>query len=61
MASTTHASSSADITSVLSEERLFTPSAQFAKDAYIGSFARYKSIYKSSIRNPEKFWPKAPT
>ena len=58
MASTTHASSSADITSVLSEERLFTPSAQFAKDAYIGSFARYKSIYKSSIRNPEKFWAK---
>lgn len=58
MASQSRGKSASDITSVLKEERVFKPSAQFAKQAHIKSFAQYKSIYNASIKNPEKFWAK---
>ncbi|MBI3586829.1 MAG: acetate--CoA ligase [Ignavibacteriales bacterium] len=58
MASKSRGKSASDITSVLKEERVFKPSAQFSKQAHIKSFAQYKSIYNASIKNPEKFWAK---
>ena len=45
-----------DITSTLREERKFKPASGFAASAAIGSFAKYKSLYRRSIKNPEKFW-----
>ncbi len=56
MASKSRGKSASDITSILKEERIFKPSAQFAKQAHIKSFAQYKSLYNASIKNPEKFW-----
>ncbi|MGB2867410.1 MAG: AMP-binding protein, partial [Bacteroidota bacterium] len=46
------------ITSVLREDRVFKPSVQFSKQAHISSFAEYQSLYKASIKDPEKFWSK---
>ncbi|MFN7343170.1 MAG: acetyl-coenzyme A synthetase N-terminal domain-containing protein, partial [bacterium] len=34
----------------------YKPSAEFSKKARIGSMAAYEKLYKSSIKNPEKFW-----
>lgn len=45
-----------EIDSMLSEKRVFKASGQFAKGAYIKSFAEYQKLYKQSIKNPEKFW-----
>lgn len=44
------------ITSVLKEERVFIPSKEFSRNAYIKSLDEYKQIYGYSIKNPEKFW-----
>lgn len=51
-------SSTVDITSVLTEKRIFKPPPEFSKKAYVRSFAHYKKIYKESVNNPEKFWEK---
>lgn len=51
-------SSTGNITSMLREKRVFTPSAAFAASAHIGSFKEYTTLYKSSMKNPEKFWEK---
>lgn len=34
----------------------YAPSAAFAKDAHISSFAQYEELYKHSIEDPESFW-----
>ena len=47
------------ITSLSSEKRLFKPSAEFSKQAYVSSMAQYKKMYNESIKNPQKFWAKA--
>ena len=47
---------SANITSVLRENRVFKPRSEFSKQAHIKSFAQYKKLYQTSIRTPEKFW-----
>jgi len=47
---------SANITSVLKENRIFKPAAKFSKSAAIKSFAQYKKLYNQSIHDPEKFW-----
>jgi acetyl-CoA synthetase len=44
------------ITSMMAEKRVFKPSAEVSKQAYIKSFDEYKKIYDQSIKNPEKFW-----
>ncbi|MBI3364716.1 MAG: acetate--CoA ligase [Ignavibacteriae bacterium] len=49
---------SGNITSILKEGRVFKPPSSFSEQAYIKSFAEYKSIYDESIRDPEKFWSK---
>ncbi len=56
---TSQRSSKENITSILSEERVFKPGTSFARNAYIGSFSGYKKIYDASIRNPQKFWAEA--
>ncbi|MBI4418197.1 MAG: acetate--CoA ligase [Ignavibacteriales bacterium] len=45
-----------DITSVLRENRVFTPPPDFSRRAWIKSFKTYKGLYKDSMRNPQKFW-----
>jgi acetyl-CoA synthetase len=47
---------SEDIESVLKESRVFPPPAEFAKKAHVKSLEEYKSLYKKSIEDPEKFW-----
>jgi acetyl-CoA synthetase len=44
------------IESVLHENRLFTPSSDFAEKAQIKSFEDYQQLYDRSIADPEKFW-----
>jgi acetyl-CoA synthetase len=44
------------ITSMMAEKRVFKPSEEVSKQAYIKSFDEYKKIYDQSIKNPEKFW-----
>jgi acetyl-CoA synthetase len=47
---------STNIKSHLIEKRVFKPAKSFSKQAHVGSFAEYQSLYRRSIRNPEKFW-----
>ncbi len=44
------------ITSVSRESRVFRPSAEFQRQANLGSFAAYKRLYAESVNSPEKFW-----
>ena len=46
----------ANIDSILQENRVFPPSAEFAASAHIKSLEDYERIYKESIEDPEKFW-----
>jgi acetyl-CoA synthetase len=50
-----------NIDSMLKEKRIFKPSAAFAKQSHIGSFKKYKKLYRASLKNPDKFWAKAAT
>lgn len=45
-----------DITSVLSEKRLFKPAANFSEKAHIKSMADYEALYKRGEEDPEGFW-----
>ncbi len=44
------------IESVLHEERIFPPPAEFSAQAYIKSFEEYEQIYNQAAENPEAFW-----
>ncbi|HEX2099090.1 MAG TPA: acetate--CoA ligase [Candidatus Synoicihabitans sp.] len=44
------------ITSVSREKRVFRPSAEFQRQANLGSLAAYKRLYAESVNSPEKFW-----
>ena len=46
----------ADIESVLKEERIFAPAADFAAQAHVGSAADYERWTRLAEENPEKFW-----
>ena len=46
------------ITSMMEENRVFPPAAEFTQKAAIKSMDEYKAMYKESIENPEKFWGK---
>jgi acetyl-CoA synthetase len=48
--------SGGQIDSVMQEDRVFPPSAEFQSRAGIGSLAAYEKLYANSIRDPEKFW-----
>jgi acetyl-CoA synthetase len=54
MSSSTPASS--NITSVLKEDRLFHPPAEFSKQAHISNMAEYERLWKWSKDKPEEFW-----
>ncbi|MFA6963076.1 MAG: acetate--CoA ligase [Opitutaceae bacterium] len=43
-------------TSVAREKRVFKPSAEFQRQANLGSLASYKKLYAESVNTPEKFW-----
>src|SRR5215831_16252804 len=47
-----------NFTSVLQENRVFSPNKKFSKSAHIKSLAQYRKLYNESIRSPEKFWAK---
>src|SRR5665213_2095597 len=49
---------SASIESNLGEKRLFKPSKAFSENARIHSMAQYERLYRSSIKDPEKFFAK---
>jgi acetyl-CoA synthetase len=42
--------------SVLREDRVFPPPAEFAARAQVKSFEEYQQLYARSIADPEKFW-----
>jgi acetyl-CoA synthetase len=44
------------IQSVLQEDRLFPPAAEFSAKAHIKSLEDYQRLYKEAEENPEKFW-----
>jgi acetyl-CoA synthetase len=41
---------------ILTENRVFKPSADFAKKARIGSMAQYRKLHEESIRHPDRFF-----
>jgi acetyl-CoA synthetase len=45
-----------NIDSILQENRLFPPSAEFSRSAHIKSVEEYERIYKEAAEDPEKFW-----
>ncbi len=47
-----------EIESIMHEKRAFKPSKDFVKKAHIKSFRQYEKLYRESIKNPSKFWPK---
>jgi acetyl-CoA synthetase len=49
-------SSSQKITSLSRENRIFKPDKNFSKNSYISSLSLYRKLYRSSIKNPGKFW-----
>ncbi|MBN1644017.1 MAG: acetate--CoA ligase, partial [Dehalococcoidales bacterium] len=44
------------ITSMMEEKRVFKPSKELSKQAYIKTVAQYKKMYKESIEDPQAFW-----
>src|SRR6478672_8841952 len=48
----------AAIESILSEDRVFPPPAEFASEAHIKSFEEYERLYAEAEADPEAFWAK---
>src|SRR5580700_5604160 len=49
-------STQTNIDSVLTETRVFDPSAEFSSHAHIRSLADYERLYREAAENPAKFW-----
>lgn len=47
---------SANIESVLNEQRVFSPPPGFSERALVKSLADYRKLYEDSVRDPEGFW-----
>jgi acetyl-CoA synthetase len=45
--------------SLLRENRVFPPPAEFAAKAHVGSLEQYEAMYRRSIEDPETFWAEA--
>ncbi len=45
--------------SLLRENRVFPPPAEFAAKAHIGSLAEYETLYRRSLDSPDEFWREA--
>jgi len=48
-----------NLDSILREDRVFPPPAEFAAKAHVGSLADYEELYARSIADPESFWESA--
>jgi acetyl-CoA synthetase len=48
--------SSKGIESILIENRIFPPPAEFAANAHVKSFEEYERLYEKAAENPEAFW-----
>jgi acetyl-CoA synthetase len=51
-------STSGQIDTVMTEDRLFPPSEEFASKSAIGSMEAYQKLYDEAKANPEAFWDK---
>src|SRR6476469_8150900 len=49
-------SSDPNLDSLLREDCVFPPPAEFAAKAHVGSMAAYKELYARSVADPEAFW-----
>src|ERR1700760_5170186 len=45
-----------NLDSILRENRVFPPTAEFAAQAHVKSLEEYESLYRRSIEDPESFW-----
>jgi len=45
--------------SLMREDRVFAPPAEFAAKARIGSLEEYERMYARSVEDPEGFWAEA--
>jgi acetyl-CoA synthetase len=45
-----------NLESILRENRVFPPPAEFTAKAYIKSIEEYEALYKQSVEDPDKFW-----
>ena len=45
-----------NIESILHENRVFSPPAEFSRNARIQSMDQYRELYRKSIEHPEEFW-----
>jgi acetyl-CoA synthetase len=45
--------------SLLRENRVFPPPAEFAAKAHVGSLEEYEAMYRRSVEQPEAFWAEA--
>jgi acetyl-CoA synthetase len=48
-----------NMNSLLRENRVFPPPAEFAAKAHIGTLPEYEALYRRSIDDPEAFWAEA--
>jgi acetyl-CoA synthetase len=49
-------SSQDNFESILREDRIFAPTAEFSSQAHVKGLDEYKQLYERSIADPEKFW-----
>ena len=54
-----HTSDGTNMESLLRENRVFQPPAEFAAKAHIKSLAQYEEMYRRSVEQPEEFWADA--
>ena len=54
----TTGSDPSSVAHLLNEERRFSPSAEIAKKAHIGSLHTYEALYRHSLEDPRSFWLK---
>ena len=45
-----------NLSSILHENRVFPPPAEFAAQAHVKSLEEYEALYRRSIQDPESFW-----
>jgi acetyl-CoA synthetase len=48
-----------NVESLLRENRVFPPPAEFAAKAHVGSLEQYEAMYRRSVEEPEAFWAEA--
>ena len=54
-----HTSDGTNMESLLRENRVFPPPAEFAAKAHIKSLEEYEAMYRRSVEDPEAFWAEA--